>query len=232
MNTQEARGEEQLGRFLDALGLCEENKTLAQAYLLADECDDSLLAQAQPENLKGSADSMRYDTRESDGAFMKYARDASGREMLNRCIKLFWTIGKSTAIFPLEVGSNFWLCGLLQDCLAVLGKTGAAALLAEQIAQGARFSWGTARYREWLFELAETEPDVLTEAQALGFTQWDNMSVVLAGILMSKRPAGDAIAARQAQIIAGINRASLRDVLPGLTAAARRAPREREPGGR
>ena len=228
MNTQEARGEEQLGRFLDALGLCEENKTLAQAYLLADECDDSLLAQAQPEDLKNSADHLRS----ADEAFMKHARDASDREMLNRCIKLFWTIGKSTAIFPLEVGSNFWLCGLLQDCLAVLGKTGAAALLAEQIAQGARFSWGTARYREWLFELAETEPDVLTEAQALGFTQWDIMSVVLAGILMSKRPAGDANAARQAQIIAGINRASLRDVLPGLTAAARRAPREREPGGR
>ena len=228
MNTQEARGEEQLGRFLDALGLCEENKTLAQAYLLADERDDSLLAQAQPEDLKNSADHLRS----ADEAFMKHARDASDREMLNRCIKLFWTIGKSTAIFPLEVGSNFWLCGLLQDCLAVLGKTGAAALLAEQIAQGARFSWGTARYRECLLELAETEPDVLTEAQALGFTQWDNMSVVLAGILMSKRPAGDAIAARQAQIVAGINRASLRDVLPGLTAAARRAPREREPGGR
>ena len=228
MNTQEARGEEQLGCFLDALGLCEENKTLAQAYLLADERDDSLLAQAQPEDLKNSADHLRS----ADEAFMKHARDASDREMLNRCIKLFWTIGKSTAIFPLEVGSNFWLCGLLQDCLAVLGKTGAAALLAEQIAQGARFSWGTARYREWLFELAETEPDVLTEAQALGFTQSDNMSVVLAGILMSKRPAGDANAARQAQIIAGINRASLRDVLPGLTAAARRAPREREPGGR
>ena len=43
MNTQEARGEEQLGRFLDALGLCEENKTLAQAYLLADERDDRLI---------------------------------------------------------------------------------------------------------------------------------------------------------------------------------------------
>ena len=37
MNTQQVRRQDQLRRFLDALGLCEENKNLAEEYLLADE---------------------------------------------------------------------------------------------------------------------------------------------------------------------------------------------------
>ena len=35
MNTQQARRQDQLRRFLDALGLCEGNKNLAEEYLLA-----------------------------------------------------------------------------------------------------------------------------------------------------------------------------------------------------
>ena len=35
MNTQEARMQEQMEQFLDAMGLCASNKALAEAYLLA-----------------------------------------------------------------------------------------------------------------------------------------------------------------------------------------------------
>ena len=227
MNTQQARRQDQLRRFLDALGLCEENKNLAEEYLLADERNDSLLAQPRPEDLKAAAEHLRT----ADQAFMEKARNDSDREMLNRCIRLFWAIGKSTAVYPLKGDTILWHGKLLQDCLPVVGKAASAAMLAEDLSGQ---SWGSFSSREWLYTLAETEPEVLEQAQTLGGTSWDNMRVMLAGILLCKRPAprtgllqklagGDALAARQAKLVAENNRDSLEAAAPGLTAADRRA---------
>lgn len=228
MNTQETRMQERLRRYLDALGLCNGNKALSEAYLLAEERNDSLLAQAQPENLKDLANGLHA----SDETFMVKVREGADRETLERCIKLFWAIGKSTAIYVLKDGSPLSSRseGMLQDCLCVLGKPATAAMLAEVLAwQG----WGTFKNRQLLYVLAETEPEALTEAQTLGGTQWDNMRVLLAGILLSKRPAprtgllkrftGDALAAQQAQLIVQNNRDSLTAASPGLTVGDRQA---------
>ena len=123
MNTQEARMQEQMEQFLDALGLCASNKALAEAYLLAEERNDSLLAQAQPEDLYPAARAL--DSHKA--YYMKTVREAPDQEMLTRFSKLFWAMGKSAAVHPLTVGDASWETTLVPFWASLLGKPAAAA---------------------------------------------------------------------------------------------------------
>ena len=231
MNTQEARMQEQMEQFLDALGLCASNKALAEAYLLAEERNDSLLAQAQPEDLYPAARAL--DSHKA--YYMKTVREAPDQEMLTRFSKLFWAMGKSAAVHPLTVGDASWEKTLVPFWASLLGKPAAAALLAEGLV---RQHWLDLRAREWLYawlyELADTEPSVLEQAQALNGVPNDDMPVMLAGILLGRSAplrsgllqkliGGNALAARQADRIARSNRESLEEVAPDLTTGDRQA---------
>ncbi len=173
MNTLEARKQARQEEFLEKLGLSAQNKKLALDYLSAEPCDDHLLQQAEPQDLRDTTANFRRD----GAAYLTDLYKNEQTETLSRYIKLFWAIGKSTAVFPMG--------RLLENtrplCISLLGKPAAAAMLAEYVVWRNTPFW---QDMKWLYELAASEPETLAAAQNLGGTQWNNLNILLDGILL------------------------------------------------
>ena len=178
MHTIEEHKQKKLERLLDTLRLSPNNRAMALAYLASEPCDDSLLQKAEHQNFR----ELDWSGQHASAEYMEALRRA-GREELARYIKLYWAIGKSTAIFILE-DNRAWMRGEEDrtQYIAAVGKSAAAAMEAERYAWHILYS---AR-QEWLYQLAAQEPQVLEEAQNLGGTSYGNMSVILAGILLCR----------------------------------------------
>ncbi len=173
MNTQQAGKQERQENFLEKMGLTPANKALAAEYLSAESRNDDLLNQVEPQDLRETAQNLRRE----DTAYLAELYQTSDTEALSRHIKLFWAIGKSTAVFP--------LARLLENtrplCVSLLGKPAAAAMLAEYMVWRNTPSW---QDMKWLYELAASEPETLEAAQNLGGTKWNNLNILLDGILL------------------------------------------------
>ena len=178
MHSIEDHKKKKLERLMDNLGLSPNNRTLALAYLTSEPRDDSLLQKAEAQNFRD----LDWENRHAAVAFLEPLRQSGGAE-LERFVRLYWAIGKSTAIFVLQHESEWRRReGERENRAAILGKSAAAAMEAE------RCAWRMPDCGDlaWLYQLAAEEPQVLEEAQALSGTSFGNMRILLAGILLCK----------------------------------------------
>ena len=220
MNTTRDSHTDKLKKLITSLGLSPNNQALAQEYLTAETCDDSLLQKAEPQDFN----SLSWKDLNDAISHLEAIR-ASG-DLSPRYIKLCWAIGKSTALFPL--GHNRYSSLHLwerSELIDILGKPAVAAMEAERWVHGnSPLSQDVA----WLHELAATEPETLEQAQNLGGTRSSNMKVFLAGILLCnaghekprflKRLLGsDSLVDRQAEILLQNNINSLAVIAPALS---------------
>ncbi len=217
MNTAHINHTDKLQKLIDSLGFSPCNQSLALEYLTDFSLDDSCLSRAEPQDFN------RLGWKEQGEAVRWLAEVRSSRNpaLFPRYIKLFWAIGRSTAIF-LIASTRQTLDH--SDLIPLVGKPAVAAMMAEN------FAWtnGPAyAHAAWLHELAKTEPEVLEEAQKLGGTQTDNMKVFLAGILLcqaghekprflKKLMGQSSLVDRQAHLLFQNNLDSLANTAPAL----------------
>lgn len=176
MNIRHSIHQNEVEKLLRELNLSGKNEAIAREYLLAEEPDEALLKQVEPVNFRLLGLGSRVNIR----MVMESMTAGSKQESLARIYRLFWTLGKSTAshvlipVFGVDSVSMEWK-------ISVLGKAAVAALRAEHAAHGNQ-PWLSA---PWLWELVETEPEVLQEAQTLcgeSIEGW--MRLIIAGLLL------------------------------------------------
>ena len=173
------RDDHKLEKLLKTLKFSQSNADLAMEYLTAEAENDALLERAEPQNFR------KLNPGECASAWdhQDWVR-RSDREKLGRYLKLFFAIGKSTAVNlwrPYHRG-NIHKEQQMDWLLSVLPKAAVAAMEADRLA------WDLRNSEEigWLHQLALAEPEVLEEAQKLNGSPSDNMKVALAGILLSQ----------------------------------------------
>lgn len=223
MNTAHMNHADKLNKLVLALGFSPSNQALALEYLTAEACDDALLNRAEPQNFRG----LGWKERSQAIDFLGSIRTSGDRSLLPRYVKLFWAIGKSTAIVLLEhnIRANHRIWDR-SDLIAILGKPAVAAMEAEHCA----WVWNGSPYEEiaWLHQLAGTEPETLEAAQGLSGAEHDNMKVFLAGILicnagqekprfLKKLLGKDTLVDRQAELLLQLNVNSLSAAIPALS---------------
>ena len=171
------RDDHKLEKLLKTLKFSQSNADLAMEYLTAETENDALLERAEPQNFR------KLNPGECASAWdhQDWVR-RSDREKLGRYLKLFFAIGKSTAVNlwrPYHRG-NIHKEQQMDWLLSVLPKAAVAAMEADRLA------WDLRNSEEigWLHQLALAEPEVLEEAQKLNGSPSDNMKVALAGILL------------------------------------------------
>lgn len=223
MNTAHGSHTDKLNKLVLALGFSPSNQALALEYLTTETCDDALLNRAEPQNFRGLGWKERYAAINHLGSI----RASGDRSLLPRYVKLFWAIGKSTAIVLLEqnihVHHRIWD---RSDLIAILGKPAVAAMEAEHCT----WVWNGVSYTEieWLHQLAGTEPETLEAAQNLSGAEHDNMKVFLAGVLLcnagqekprflKKLLGKDTLVDRQAELLLQLNVNSLSAAVPALS---------------
>lgn len=222
MNTAHATHMDKLKKLTGSLGFSPNNQALALEYLTDPSAGDGCLSRAEPQDFCG----LGWQELRGSVDWLAQVRSSGGTEQAARYVKLYWAIGKSTAVFPLGLGKHV-RSGLCEraDLIAILGKPAAAAMEAERCA---RISGPQFEEAGWLHQLAVTEPEVLEEAQGLGGSQMDNMKMFLAGILLCqaghekprflKRLLGkDSLVDRQAELLFRNNVDSLSNTAPGLS---------------
>ena len=223
MNTARTNGKDKLKALTTSLKFSPSNQALALEYLTAKTCDDALLNRAEPQNFRG----LGWDERHAAINHLASIRASGDCSLLPGYVKLFWEIGKSTAIVLLEqnihVHHRIWD---RSDLIAILGKPAVAAMEAEHcawIGNGVTYT-----EIEWLHQLAGTEPETLETAQNLSGAEHDNMKVLLAGILLGnagqekprflKKLLGkDTLVDRQAELLLQFNVNSLTAAVPNLS---------------
>ena len=214
MNTMRDGHTDKLNKLIASLGFSPNNQALALEYLTAETCDDSLLKKAEPQDFSGLGWREIGDSTDHLAA----VRASGDLALASRYAKLYWAIGKSTAIFPLDYQRHrtqkIWERSELID---ILGKPAVAAMEAERRARGP-----APQFEEvvWLHELAVTEPEALEQAQNLGGSRLSNMRVFLAGVLLcnaghdkprflKKLLGSDSLVDRQAELLFRCNVNSL-----------------------
>lgn len=221
MNTAHVNYTDKLQKLIDSVGFSPRNQSLALEYLTDLSLDDSLLSRAEPQDFN------RLGWKEQGEAarWLSEVRSSRDPSLFPRYIKLFWAIGRSTAIFL--IAPNMHSAPQIldrSDLIPLLGKPAVAAMMAESL------SWANGpayEHTAWLHELARTEPEILEEAQTLGGTQTDNMKVFLAGILLcqagndkprflKKLLGQNSLVDRQAQLLFQNNVDSLTNTAPAL----------------
>ena len=179
MNTMRDSYTDKLKKLIDSLGLSPNNQALALEYLTVETCDDGILTKAEPQDFSG----LGWKELSDAVSYLSTVRASGDPGLASRYVRLYWAIGKSTAIFLLE-HSGYRLTRRSwerSDLIDILGKPAVAAMEAEHCASSsASLSEETA----WLHELAATEPETLKQAQNLSGTRSSNMKVFLAGILL------------------------------------------------
>ena len=222
MNTMRDNHSDKLKKLTADLGLSPNNQALALEYLTAEICDDGLLRRAEPQDFSG----LGWQERGNAASHLEAVRDSGDSALVSRYVKLYWAIGKSTAIYPLESTAfprrRLWK---RSDLVDILGKPAVAAMEAERCARDRAPQFENA---VWLHELAVTEPETLEQAQNLGGTQSSNMKIFLTGVLLCnaghdkprflKKPlGGDPMVDLQAEILFQNNINSLAIVAPTLS---------------
>lgn len=171
MNIRRADDRDKVEKLLQILNLSEANAAIARAYL-TEEADDGVLAGAEHQNFVELTMAQRMAVVSMIGRM--------DNDWLIRFYKLFWAIGKGTAALLFTGWSVLTSRKDRQWCIDVLGKSAAAAMEATEIAWQVVGRTDTS----WLHMLAETEPEVLEEAQKLDGTPEGYMAAMLAGILL------------------------------------------------
>ena len=176
MNISHSINQDRLKKLLLRLNLSPNNLKIAEDYLLADQPDESLLAQAEPVNFRLTG----METRMLSEQLLRPLREGGKKEILARFYKLFWAMGKSTACYLL----NDPFLRMQDDHkwrVRILGKAAVAAMNAERIT----LSNVKTVEAQQLAELAHTDPQILLQAQTLcGDPIEGRMKVILAGMLL------------------------------------------------
>ena len=222
MNTACTNDRDKLKVLTTSLKFSPNNQALALEYLTAEACDDGLLNKAEPQDFS----TLGWQELSGSVNWLARVRDSGDSELAARYVKLYWAIGKSTAVFPLGQG-RYIRSGLCErsDLVAILGKTAAAAMEAERLS---RTNAPSHEEIAWLHQLAVTEPEALEAAQSLSGAQYNNMKVLLAGILLcnaghekprflKKLLGKDSLVDRQAELLFQHNLNSLAKTAPTLS---------------
>ena len=222
MNTTRDSHTDKLKKLITSLGLSPNNQALALEYLTAEACDDGLLQKAEPQDFSA----LGWQEQRDAVNHLEAVRGSKGLAPAARYVKLYWAIGRSSAILLIEhSGYRARRIWGRSDLTGILGKPAVAAMEAELCACGpVPLSEETA----WLHELADAEPEILEAAQQLGGPRSNNMKVFLAGILLchaghekpgllKKLLGKDSLADRQAEILFQYNVNSLFTLAPGLS---------------
>lgn len=222
MNTAHGSHTDKLKELVQSLGFSPNNQALALEYLTAETCDDALLTRAEPQDfstlgwpeLSGSVD------------WLARVRSDGDPDLAARYVKLYWAIGRSTAVFPLGQ-CRLVRSGLCErsDLIAILGRPAAAAMEAERCA---RTNHPAYEETAWLHQLARTEPETLEEAQGLCGSPLANMKIFLEGVLLcnagqekprflKKLLGQNSLVDRQAELLFRSNVDSLANTAPALS---------------
>lgn len=222
MNTMYETHADKLKKLMTSLSFSPNDQALAMEYLTAETCDDGLLKRAEPQDFSA----LGWKELIEAVNWLEQVRSAQGPALASRYVKLYWAIGKSTAIFLIEHNGSLTRRNWERpDLIDLLGKPAVAAMEAEHRAQ----TNGPA-YEEvaWLHELAATEPETLEAAQKLCGAQNGNMKIFLMGILLCnadhERPrflkkllGKNSLTDRQAELLFQCNVASLAVTAPALS---------------
>lgn len=222
MNTMHDSHTNQLKKLTVSLGFSPGNQALALEYLTAGTCDDALLKNAEPQDFSV------LGWKELNDAVNWLAEVRSSRDpaLIPRYVRLYWAMGKSTAIFLMEnKGALTRRNWDRSDLIAILGKPAVAAMEAEHCAQSNGPIYVTTT---WLHQLAASEPETLEQAQNLGGTQSANMKIFLEGILLcnaghdkprflKKLLGKSSLVDRQAELLFQANVNSLTNAAPALS---------------
>lgn len=178
MNTMHGSQTDKLKILVVSLGFSPNNQVLALEYLTAETCNDDLLSKAEPQDFSV----LGWKELNDAVNWLADVRSNQGFALASRYIKLYWAIGKSTAIFPL--GRSRYVRQKLWDrseLINILGKPAVAAIEAEHCAQT---NWPPYEDAAWLHQLARVEPETLEAAQELCGAQSANMKIFLEGVLL------------------------------------------------
>ena len=202
------REENKLEKLLKSLKFSQNNCNLALEYLTAEEVDDALLTRAEPQNFRELNPGEQAKAWDHQDWVRRH-----DREKLRRYLKLFFAIGRSTAValWRPYMRGNIHREQQLDWLLEVLPKSAVAAMEADRLA------WDRHNCEEigWLHQLAQNEPQTLEEAQQLSGTPDDNLKVTLAGILLS-HATDRALIQRQGTILLENNMDTLNIAAPQL----------------
>lgn len=222
MNTMHTNQADKLKDLVVSLGFSPNNQALALEYLTAETCDDALLNRAEPQDFSA----LGWQQLSGPVDWLAKIRENQGLDPASRYVKLYWAIGKSTAIAPLGRGryvrKTLWE---RSDLIAILGKPAAAAIEAENLAQ---MQGPLSAETTWLHQLARTEPETLEAAQELCGSQSANMKIFLEGVLLcsagqekprflKKLLGKGSLADRQAELLFRSNVDSLVNTAPALS---------------
>lgn len=222
MNTMHSSQADKLRDLALALNFSPGNQALALEYLTAEACDDALLTRAEPQDFSA----LGWPALSESVDWLARVRSDGDPDLSARYVKLYWAIGRSTAVFPLGQ-CRLVRSGLCErsDLIAILGKPAAAAMEAERCARTTHPA-----YEEtvWLHQLARTEPETLEEAQGLCGSPSANMKIFLEGVLLcsagqekprflKKLLGQNSLVDRQAELLFRSNVDSLAHTAPALS---------------
>lgn len=193
MNIQNSKKQDKLEQLLLNLNLTENNRKFAMEYLTSEEPDDQILTRMEAQNFR----LLTIDKRLEAENYLHPIRDAQNKELLTRFYRLFWAMGKSTACYLLN--TPFRSNGeSKEDRIRILGKAAVAAMDTEYLSQVNH----PYLFFPWLWELAETEPQVLVEAQTLsGEPVEERIKPILAGFLLGSNVLSDDDVGQQIAIL-------------------------------
>ncbi|MBR7178680.1 MAG: DUF4132 domain-containing protein [Oscillospiraceae bacterium] len=179
MNIHESMDQKRIRELLESFRLSPKNTEIGIAYLTGDTADDTLLQDVEPVSFKsnlGGSVRILYST----NAHIENLRK-SDPERMERIYKLFWAMGKSTVGMILDdMRPDRQFDQELPWRIDVLGKPAVAAMELERLALGL-----IRRERlDWLYELAQNDPEVLEEAQKLKGTAADNMKTMASALVL------------------------------------------------
>ena len=222
MNTMHSSQADQLKELVMSLGFSPSNQALALEYLTAGTCDGALLKKAEPQDFS----TLGWQQLSDPVSWLAKICEGQGFAPASRYVKLYWAIGKSTAVSPLGWGRYVrkmpWE---RSDLISILGKSAVAAMEAERLAQ---MQGPLHEETAWLHQLARTEPETLEAAQELGGSQSANMKIFLEGVLLcsagqekprllKKLLGKSSLVDRQAELLFRGNINSLANTAPALS---------------
>lgn len=222
MNTMHSSQADKLRDLALALNFSPGNQALALEYLTAETCDDALLTRAEPQDFS----TLGWQQLSGPVSWLAKICEDQGFAMASRYVKLYWAVGKSTAVSPLGWGRYVrkmpWE---RSDLISILGKPAVAAMEAERLAQ---VQGPLHEETVWLHQLARTEPETLEEAQGLCGSPSANMKIFLEGVLLcnagqekprflTKLLGQNSLVDRQAELLFRSNVNSLVNTAPALS---------------
>ena len=179
MNIHESMDVKQLRVLLSTFNLSAKNIEIGVAYLSGDSADDTLLQHVEHVSFKTNMS--RHIISYGASSMLLDSIRKTAPEKIERIYKLFWAMGRSTiGIILDDMRPDRQFDQMLDWRIDVLGKAAVAAMELE------RFALGVIRRErlDWLYDLAEHEPELLEEAQKLKGTIADNMKTMASALIL------------------------------------------------